>query len=55
MSTAIKRDRRKLTKKTGIALGHDWESQTGEPVYLDISKGRFVPIVEQPDTEESAA
>ena len=55
ISTAIKRDRRKLTKKTGIALGHDWESQTGEPVYLDISKGRFVPIVEQPDTEESAA
>ena len=54
MSTAIKRDRRKIAKKVGIIPGHNWESQTAESVYLDISKGRFVPIVEQPDTEESA-
>jgi hypothetical protein len=55
MSVAIKRDRRKIAKKVGIVHGHNWESQTSEAVYLDISKGRFVPIVEQSDTEESAA
>ena len=54
MSIAIKRDRRKLAKRVGIAPGHSWESQTSEAVYLDISKGRFVPIVEQSHTEESA-
>jgi hypothetical protein len=55
MSVAIKRDRRKIAKKVGIAPGHNWELQSTEAVYLDISRGRFVPTIEQATVDESAA